>query len=216
MSADSVQVATPVGRGFQVYRPARIFRCGQWVKLHHWTEDEKAFLRENYRYTIDSLKLLALRLGVSDSSVRQQLTRMGILKLTGRWSEADQKFLEDNYGKLSLRVISRRLGKSCNSVTSKAHRLGVSSRGKDDWFSMQEMAQILGVDQSWIRRRIGNGFKLEMYPHNPESIPSKGHYSSWHISRKAFRQFIRRYPEELTGHNVDFVMLVDILAGVKS
>jgi len=215
LSVDSVVRATPVGKGFQTYKPDKVFRYGQWIQIHHWTEDERDYLRRNYRYTIESLKSLALKLGVSDSSVRQQLTHLGALKLTGRWSMESQSFLETNYGKLSNRKISERLGKSVNAVTGKAHRLGITGRGKDDWFSMKEMAQILGVDQSWIRRRLGNGFKLEISPHDLEHTPKKGQYSSWHISRKSLREFIRKYPEELTGHNVDFVMLVDILAGVK-
>jgi len=30
------------------------------------------------------------------------------------------------------------------------------------------------------------------------------------------RDYIIKYPGDLTGHNVDFVMLVDVLAGVKN
>ena len=35
-----------------------------------------------------------------------------------------------------------------------------------------------------------------------------------HIKRNALRRFIRTYPEELLGRNVDMVQLVEILAGI--
>lgn len=186
------------------------------MHIHNWTVEERDFLRREYRYTIQSLKELAAKMGLTDSSIRQQLTRMGLLKLTGRWTEAEEAFLVENYSRLSLLTISRKLHKSSNAVVGKAHRLRVTSRVRDGWFTMQEVSRILGVDQSWIRRRMSNGFQLEMGPHDPGRPPVKGSYAPWHISEEALRDFIRRYPEELTGHNVDFVMLVDILAGVKN
>lgn len=213
MSVSNAAVATAaVKKGW----PEWIFRKGHWVHTHNWTEEERDFLRREYRYTIQSLKELASKMGMTNSSIRHQLTRMGLLKLTGRWTENDEKFLEENYSRLSLLTISRKLHKSPNAVVGKAHRLQVTSRVRDGWFTLQEVSQILGVDQNWIHRRMNNGFKFEIEPHNPSTSPKKGSYSPWHISEEALRDFIRRYPEELTGHNVDFVMLIDILAGVKN
>lgn len=217
MSVSSAPAATAVVKPIrECHWPDRVFRYGRWISIHNWTDEERNFLRNNYRYTIASLKELAKRLNLTANSVRQQLSRMGLLKLCVWWAEKDQSFLEENYGRLSLAVIANRLGRSVNSVVAKAHRLEVRNRGaRDGWFTMEDVARILGVDQSWIKRRLRNGFKFEMEPHDPERLPAKGSHAPWHISEKSLKDFIRRYPEELTGHNVDFVMLVDILAGVK-
>lgn len=216
MSAGSVAVATAVGKGFQVYKPDRIFRYGQWVSLHHWSEREDVILRRDYRHSVESLRELALRFGVTEGAVRQRLTRMGILRQAVRWSPKEEEYLRENYGKISSRVMSERLGKSRNTVVKKAHRLGVSSRVRDGWFTKKEVAEIFGVDQGWINRRInGRGLKFEIEPYDPNRVPKQGSYAPWRISEGALCDFIRRYPEELTGLNVDFVMLVDILAGIK-
>lgn len=196
--------------------PKQIFRRGQWMNIHSWTEEDDALLRRDYRYTLQSLEDLALKVGATKDSVRQRLTRLGLLKLTiVKWTPEEERFLEENYTRLSPIVISRRLHKSPNSVVAKAHRLGVTSRVRDGWFTLGEVARILGVDPGWIQRRLHNGFRFEMEPHNPGKLPAKSSYSPWHISEESLRDFIRRYPEELTGRNVDFVMLVDILAGLK-
>lgn len=219
MSAGSVQVATAVVRQKMPRRvwPEQVFRKGQWVHIHSWTEEEDSLLRREYRYTLRSLKDLALKVGATRDSVRQRLTRLGLLRLTVlKWTPEEQRYLEENYSRLSVTVISRRLHRSPNAVAGKAHRLEVTNRVRSGWFTMQEAAQVLGVDQGWLHRRMNNGFRFKIKPHNPERSPKQGSYAPWHISERSLRNFIRKYPEELTGHNVDFVMLVDILAGVKN
>ena len=209
-------LATPVGKGFQVYKPEYIFRFGKWVKIHHWTEEELVILRRDYRHTVGSLRELGKRFEVSENSIRQQLGRMGLLRHSVVWSERDKRYLIDNYKKYSPQTLAKRLHKSVNSVTAKACRLKITSRARDGWFTKSDVAEIFGVDIGWITRRMNSGgLKFEMEPYNPERPPRKGFRDSWRISEDALRDFIRRYPEELTGLNVDFVMLVDILAGVK-
>lgn len=217
MSVSSVALATVAGKGFQVYKPDKIFRFGQWVSLHHWTGDEDATLRRDYRHSVVSLKDLGERFGVSENAIRQRLNKMGILRQGVKWSVKDEQYLVENYAKLSPRVISERLHKSLNSVVNKAHRLCVANRTRDGWFTKKEVAEIFGVDQGWINRRInGRGLKFDIEPYDPDRVPRKGSYASWRISEKALCDFIRCYPEELTGRNIDFVVLVDILAGIKT
>jgi len=52
LSASNVQVAIPVGKGFGNYRPNRVFRYGQWVTLHWWTDGEIDLIRREYKYNI--------------------------------------------------------------------------------------------------------------------------------------------------------------------
>lgn len=187
----------------KVNHPQWKFRMGEWIPIHAWTEDEREFLRLGYKGTIQSLKDLAKEFGLSDSSIRGQLSRMGLIKLEGRWSQEEQEFLEENFARLPLTTLSKKLHRGVNAVAAKAYRLEVSRRVRDGFFTMRDVSRILGVDERWIERRIRNGFEIDMHP------PKR-------ISEEALRDFIRRYPEELTGHNVDFVMLVDILAGMKA
>lgn len=203
-------------QGFQVYKPARIFRFGQWVNIHYWTEEDDIFLRSQYRHTMESLRKLANSLDVTENAVRQRLTRLGILRQAVKWTKPELAFLERNYNKHSNKVLAAKLHKSQNSVVAKAHRLRIKKRNRVGWFTKTEVAAILGVDTGWITRRMKNGqCNLEMHPFDDEKPPQKSRYDSWKISEKALRDFICTYPEELTGCNVDFVMLVDILAGIK-
>ncbi|MDD4985923.1 MAG: hypothetical protein PHQ43_09050 [Dehalococcoidales bacterium] len=221
MSASSAPIATVADKPVRVMPrrvwPETIFRYGKWVKIHSWTTEEDEILRREYTFTLKSLDVLALKLGVTNNAVRQRLTRLGLLKLNIRkWTPEEEEYLRENYTQLSTRTLAVKLHMSRNAVVRKAHRLHVTQRVRDGWFTLSEVSKILGVDAGWVTRRIHNGHHLEMAPHSEDKVPKQGSYAAWHISEEALCDFIRRYPEELSGHNVDFVMLVDILAGIKN
>lgn len=204
------------GKGFQVYKPDKIFRFGKWINIHYWTEEDDLLLRKNYKHTTKSLRQLSTQLDVTENSVRQRLTRMGILRQAVLWTPSEIQFLEENYDKKPNATLARLLHKSVSSVTAKAHRLRTKKQSRSGWFTLTEVASIFGVDIGWIRRRLKSGqCTLDIAPFDSGRIPQKGQYDSWMISEEALRDFIRTYPDELTGCNIDIVMIVDILAGIK-
>jgi len=105
--------------------------------------------------------------------------------------------------------------RSINSVVVMSKRLGCSRRVRDGWFTKREVCEILGVDHKWVQRRIDSGVIKATY-HFPDRRPAKIGYSCWHIEENDLRQFIRKYPQELTSRNVDLIMIVDILAGLAN
>jgi len=180
------------------------------MKTHKWTKEDEEILVRDYRNNNESLKYLAQKIGISESSVRSKLGKLGLLKQTTWWTAEELEYLEENYGSVTLEVLMKKLKRSSISIFVKAHRLKVSKTTRSGWFTQSEVARILGVDAGWIKRRIEKGYVLERKKFHKEDQKVV-----WRISEKSLRNFIRTYPEELTGHNVDFVMIVDILAGVK-
>ncbi len=180
------------------------------AKNHIWTEDEEDLLRKRYRNNKESLDELCQIIGVGEGSLRSKLGRLGLLKQTIWWTDKEMRYLEKNYQAMSIVTMSSKLGRSLGSVTSKVHHMKVCKTVRDGWFTQNEVAKILGVDAGWIKRRIGHGYVLDR-----ELFHEEGKKIVWRISEKSLRDFIRTYPEELIGHNVDFVMIVDILAGIK-
>ena len=56
--------------------------------------------------------------------------------------------------------------------------------------------------------------RIKASPHN-DTIPTQAGKAAWHIGQNDLRDYIRRYPEDLTGHNIDVGQLVNVLVGVK-
>lgn len=216
MPYSAAEAQETADKGFKVHKRDWMFRNGRWIRIHNWTSEEDLILRRDYRYSTDSLRRLSVRFGVSEHAVRLRLTRLGLLRQPIQWKKGELKFLAANYDKYSIAALAKMLKRSQSAVASQAHRQRVCRRVRDGWFTKTDVAWILGVDPAWVDRRIRNGHKVDVRPFDVSRDLGQTKHAGWMISEQSLRDFIRRYPEELTGHNVDFVMLVDILVGVKT
>lgn len=188
-------------------------RKGGLTPKHYWTNEERSMIRQEYDLTSKSVARIASIIGVTPESVRAQIKCMGIAKarhIQRRWSKEEDDVLIEFIGHDAPITIAKRLGRSVNSVISRSKRLGLQRRFRDGWYTKTEAADMLGVHHKWIQRHIDAGrLKASVYNLNHGS-----NKSTWCIREKDFARFIRRYPEEINGKNVDMILLVDLLAGL--
>jgi len=206
----------PRKMGFAVNMPRVIFRKGQSIRIHSWTEEEDEFLRKNFKHSRASLRAISKELGLGMEVVRQRLYAIGIKKKDKVWSSNEDASLTREYSSMPTPAIARAHNRTERSITARAYKLHLSKIERDGCFTMEEATQILGVDTAWLRRRMNNGHHLEAVPFDPERPPKKGNCAPWCITRKALRDFIRAYPSELSGRDVDLVTIVDLLVGIKT
>ncbi|MBA7711953.1 hypothetical protein ES703_120921 [subsurface metagenome] len=146
--------------------------------------------------------------------LKHQMRRMGLCpKCAERksWTPEEEERLAELLGKCCLEKAAYQMHRTVASLASKAKRLGLTLRGKDGWFTAREVAEILGVPNAWVRRRIESGALKASYHYGIKP----GSPFSWHIQKEDLRAFIRHYPEELGGRVVDFIQVVDILVGLE-
>lgn len=183
---------------------------------HKWTEEERDIVRRDYSGTNASAQALAGRLGVTLYSVKGQVQFLGIsLHDRHPWSLKEDKRLARLMVKYCPRRVAKMMHRSINSVVIRSKRLDISRRSRDGWFTKKDVCAILGVDHKWLQKRIDSGALKASY-HDDKSPPRKYGGASWHIEEKNLREYLRRYPQELMGRNVDLTMIVDILAGVTN
>jgi hypothetical protein len=182
-------------------------------KVHHWTSEEEMIVRRDYKGTDKSAELIAAKLGVSFHAVKNKAQQLGINPVLGRWTRHEEEMLEDMAGKYSPNVIAQKMRRSPNAIVVRMKRLHLS-RARDGWYTKKDACVILGVDDHWIQRRIDDG-KLKATYHIPGCKPKQRCGYMWHITKDDLKDFIRRYPEELTGRNLDVVQFVEVLAGVR-
>jgi hypothetical protein len=182
---------------------------------HHWTDEEQEIVRRNYRQNCTSQRELANRLGVTVPQVAHQIARMGLGKRSNRrpWTPEENSLLLDLIEQKSTGQIAKSMRRTVNSVVVQAKRLNTSPRNRIGWYTMSELCEILGMDHHWVSRRIENG-SLQATRQNG-GTPEDDRGRMWRIEEKNLRQFIRRYPHELNGRNVDLVHLVNILTGLE-
>lgn len=195
--------------------PRAIFRKGQLISIHSWGEEEDEILRREYRHTKSSLVALHNRLKLGKEVIRQRLIRIGILKKGKIWTPYEDEQLRAEYGNIPTSVIAKKHQRTESAVTRRAYNLGLSKYEREGWYTMEEVCQFFGVSPTWIKRRMNDGHHLDVVPFDPEKIPKKNSSSPYYISRESLREFLRRCPGELNGKDVDMVVVVDILAGIK-
>jgi len=181
---------------------------------HNWTDEEREIVRRDYRHTHACRREIASKLGVTENAVAGQIARMGIGKRSDRryWIDREDEILIRDATRYSPRQIARRLHRSINSVVVRMKRLKLSRRVRDGWYTKRDACEILGVDHKRVQRWIDNGM-LKAHYHNG-SKPQQNGSACWHIWESDLARFIRHYPQDLNGRNVDLIQVVDILVGL--
>ncbi len=184
---------------------------------HRYSDEEIDIIRRDYRHSKESLRELAQRLGTTPASINGKVRLLGLSKRTDyrrrKWTEEEEKKLVKLLERHAPSSVPKFMGRSINSVVVKSKRLGVRRRNRNDWYVMREVCEILGVDHHWLRRRVDSGAIVATWHYDKEPGQRKGSLS-WHFTQHAVCEFIRRYPEELNGRNVDMIQVVEILVGV--
>ena len=182
-------------------------------KMHQWTDEERDYVRLNYRHTHESSRRIGRRLGVSEFAVRGQVAKLGLTRIKTRfWSPGEESRLEKLALTHNVNTISNLMKRSTTSIVLQMRRMGLSRRDRLGWYTKREACEMLGVDHKWIQARIDSG-QLPASYHNGRR-PSQNGSALWHIEQADLREFVRRYPQEFQGRNVDMIGLVDLLAGM--
>lgn len=183
---------------------------------HKWTQDQLEIIRRDYQGTVQSQRALALKLGVSRWQVHYALEGMG---LNFRWNERywtakEDEYLMSHYESMTEKQMSKALKRSRNSIHVRCTRLKLNRRNRDGWYTMKEVCEILGVDHHKVTLWINSEVLKASWHHGHK--PQKNGSGYWHIERDDLRHFIRKYPQELIGRNLDVIQFVDILSGIST
>lgn len=153
-------------------------------------------------------------MGVSQYAVRGQVTIMGIAKSDDRhpWTTEEKEKLAELITSFCPRRVAKMLHRSINSVVVMSKRMNISRRYHTGWFTEREVCEILGHDHKWVQRRIDSGAIKATFHH--ERRPQQRGGRSWDIREHDLINFIRKYPQELVGCNVDIITISHLLAGL--
>jgi excisionase family DNA binding protein len=180
-----------------------------------WQEPELDILQKYYDGSRESVskisKIIKDTCGVERTgySVRHKAGNVGLTRTNGsiRWTEDQEAQLVSLVGVLPTRKIATKLGRSLRSIYQKCDELKLSNRQRNDWYTGKEVCEILGVAMCTVNRWISDK-KLKAKPHD-------GNRFLYHIERRDLKMFIKTYPSELTGRNIDIMQFVEILCGLN-
>lgn len=182
---------------------------------HKWTDEEREIVRRDYRGNRQSAEAIAVHLGVSYYGVKGQVQKMGIsFQDRHFWTPEQDDMLRELIPRYSVHTISKRMHRSINSIVVRSKRLRLRRRVREGWYTKVEVCEILGVDHYWLQKRIDSRALRATW--HTESRPMQGGGACWHIMEEDLKHYIRAYPQELIGRNVDIIQIVEILVGLKN
>ena len=87
----------------------------------HWTAEEIAFLKENWKLPLDEL---SEKLGRSATSIRDRGYTLGLYR--EKWTQEDDDYLQDKWGTVSIPGIAKHLGRTEAAIMNRVQELGLS------------------------------------------------------------------------------------------
>lgn len=117
-----------------------------------WSSAELAYLDA---HKDDAPADIACALGRSEDSVRNMMLRKGYWKRTRHargWTDAEDDYLYQRYGRTSAAAIGAHLKRSEESVKHRAAVLGL--RAYDEYISLRELGRVFSADLRMIHRWI--------------------------------------------------------------
>jgi hypothetical protein len=95
----------------------------------NWTEEEKEFIKSNYKKI--PTKEISLQLNRTVESIITTAGKLGLSVCNGRpWSEDELNYLKKNYGKILLDKMVVTLNRNKRSITIKASKLNITKKRK--------------------------------------------------------------------------------------
>lgn len=115
------------------------------------------------------------------------------------WSAEEEEYLERHIESMPAIAIASNLGRTVQSVETKAERMGYCIIPTLDCFSARYLAISAGVHPStlqfWVRKGLLRSHKLS---------PGK-----WAIKKSDFKRFITKYPNHAQKMNQEFLQWLE-------
>jgi hypothetical protein len=176
-----------------------------------WIEDEKNIIKLLYDGKNQSIKSIQCcieeKYGIKRTmyAIRHMAGMLGLVQTKKvAWSENDINKLDKMAGKYTAYKIASKLNRSVSSVCHKANELGIKLRQRIEWYTLKDVRDILGVGEDTANNWLKSN-KLIASKNSDRNTPH------WHIKESDLRNFIIKYPSELTGRNVDLVQIINLL-----
>ena len=169
------------------------------MKWKHWSKEEEDYLCRNWG--ILSIEQMANDLGRSVSGVRYHGYQVLKLKNTHggynqRWTKKEKDYLKDNWGKLKLSSIAKKLNRSESAILHMAYTLNLGEQV--NWYTCKEIQEMTGIHRASVINII-NRYDLDHFR-------GKTGHRSYQMNEEQIRTMLSTIPHLWNYYNltVDF------------
>jgi DNA-directed RNA polymerase specialized sigma24 family protein len=177
-------------------RECRMREFGQARRKYHFTEELRDELRRVYcgnRAEIAAgLDRLMRRTGWPRHAFIFEASRLRIATRQRRiWSAAETEYLAEHLGQVSVTQIARNLGRSVQSIESRAERLRFSRRAAEG-YTAEDLQRVFGASYYTVRRWMERGLLGKIHDVQGRRVTTEN-----------VLRFARKHPHEYDLRRVD-------------
>lgn len=184
----------------------RIPHTGGVEQKYILSEYGRRLIVEGYDGKSVTIDMLAEKLKVSPRTISRWARELGVSKHAHKkWTEKEEEYIKRYYYKKDVNRIASDLGRTVGSIHQKAKRMELT---ENVGYNMIDVRMGLGVGYRAINKWINLGWLKG-------SKKGDSLNDHWDFTEKAIREFIFAHPEEINPRLIDWLWVVDILAGDK-
>jgi len=180
--------------------------------IYVWTPERDAIMRRDYDPRVRGRSQeIADRLGWPVHVIKHRAVRLGLSRSEDRrrWTEEEERFIEESAGSRRVPWMARRLGRSLTSVIMKIKHMRLS-RAVREGYTLGDLELCFGADHRMIERWAREG-KLAV--RKRDYVTGAHRSRPWAVSHRAVREFVVNHPLEFRLDRVDQLWFMDLILG---
>lgn len=181
---------------------------------HNYTHEQLEYFKLNYGRTTTCNEFAQL-FGVSVQTIYRLARKLGVSKERFKtWTKKEDDDIVVMRETMTFEQIAAKTKRTPTAIEWRLWYLGYGKHNRD-WFTLADIKSSLGHSGEYFRNQIKYGnLKATLMRQKNNKIDKPG--SWWRIERCDLEDWVRRFPVELNGYNVDMVFLVDLLGGIET
>lgn len=192
------EIAKALHRSLNAVRTRRTI-LGLTNQQSPWSEEDKAYFRQNRSL---SNAELAGHLGRSVDEIAAMRTRTETGLKHPSWTPQEEDYLRENWGRIAIPTIAKKLGRTSGAVQNRARKLGLGSALQSgDYITFNQlMLHITGGAQSytyqlesWVKKR-GMPVHRRRIDHSRFLVVYLDEFWAWAEQHRSFIDFSKMEP----------------------
>jgi len=166
-----------------------------------WEDYENEIIIANYD-TKTSEQISKMLKDRSANAVRKQAKKLGLAGSVRAWTDEELEILMEKWGRMTVKGIARKLGRTEYAIKNKARVLGLKDQASAGglYYSPAEVSEIIGVNlgtlNTWIKNKVFKCTSIRI-----------GKAKRYQITEEQILRFIETYPEKWDSTKADLSLI---------
>jgi hypothetical protein len=186
----------------------RVAAFGRASRKYHFTDELREELRAAYRLKkhprARAIERLMKRTGWPKHAFGREALQMGLPTHHRHpaWKPEEDTYLQEKAGRLSVRRIALRMGRSMRAVETRIYVLSISRKERREGYCIKDLREVFGVTAERVKGWMDRGL-----------LGKVQELGGLRVTEAMVRRFVRTYPHEYDLRRLDQIWFKAVVFG---